>query len=216
MTIRVFIAVDHDIMRAGLRSLLEKEPDIQVIGEASNGRQAVEMAKELAPNIVIMDVGMSDLNGIDATRQIVKETPHTKILALSMHSDRRFVLAMLKAGASGYLIKKCAHKELVHAIHTVAADQFYLSPAVADVVVDELVSTRSESKDLGSPTLTAREREILQLLAEGNATKQIATHLHISASTVETHRRQLMDKLNIHDIANLTKYAIREGLTTFE
>jgi DNA-binding NarL/FixJ family response regulator len=201
----------------GLRSLLEKQAEMEVIGEADNGRVAVDLAKQYQPDIVIMDIGMPELNGVEATRQIVSVAPKAKILALSMHSDKRYVIAMLRAGATGYLLKNCAFKELTLAINTIVENKTYLSPAIADVVLEELVSShdsRGKSHD-GSP-LTAREREVLQLLAEGQVTKQIAAQLHVSVSTVETHRRQIMEKLDIHSIAELTKYAIREGVTSLD
>jgi DNA-binding NarL/FixJ family response regulator len=197
MSTKVLIADDHQIMREGLRAMLEKEYDLTVVGEADNGRMTLRLARELAPDVIIMDVAMPDLNGIEATRQIIAELPSVKIIALSMHDDRRFVLNMLKAGAAGYMLKDCAFKDLAKAIRAVRANKTYLS--------DE-----SSAFQLLSP----REREVLQLIAEGKTSPKIAELLHISVKTVETHRQQIMVKLKIKSIAELTKYAIREGLTS--
>lgn len=210
MSIRVLLADDHKIVREGLRSLLEKQHGIEVIAEAENGRTAVRLARKLSPDVVVMDIAMPDLNGIGATFQIIAESPGVKVIALSMHSDRRFVARMFKAGASGYLLKDCAFEELDRAINAVVANQIYLSPGIAGVVVEDFVS------HLPDTDLTPRECEVLQLLAEGNGTKQIASRLHVSVKTIEAHRRQIMEKLGIHSIAELTKYAIREGLTSLE
>ena len=217
MVTKILLADDHKIIREGLRSLLEKQPDMEVIAEAQDGLTAVRLAQKLLPHVVIMDIGMPEMNGIDATRQIVSEKSHdVKIIALSMHSDRRFVLQMLKAGASGYLLKDSAFEELIAAIHTVMMNQPYLSPKVMDVVVKEYLHGLAKNETTVFTALTAREREVLQLLAEGKATKQIASALNVSVKTIETHRQQLMEKLGIHSIAELTKYAIREGLTSLE
>jgi len=214
--IRILLADDHKIMREGLRSLLEKESDLEVVAEAENGRRAVQLTLKFKPHIVIMDISMPDLNGIEATRQIIGELPDVKIICLSMHSDRRFVAGILKAGASGYLLKDCAFEELVYAVRTVVANRTYLSPAIADIVVEDYLRQLSRPDSSVSSVLTPREREVLQLLAEGWSTKQIASHLHVSFKTIETHRRQIMDKLGVHSIAELTKYAVREGLTSLE
>jgi len=217
MKIRVLIADDHKIMLAGLRSLLEKQTDIEVVAEAENGRKAVQKAQETKPDIVVMDVSMPDLNGIEATTQIIESVPETRVVALSMHSDKRFVVGMLRAGASGYLLKDCASQELANAIHQVAGGKKYLSPEITGVVIDDyLVGGSSEEGGTAASRLSAREREVLQLIAEGWSTKQIATHLYVSVKTIETHRRQIMKKLDLHTIADLTKYAIREGLTSIE
>ena len=213
MSIRVLLADDHKIVREGLRSLLEKEPGMKVIGEAENGRRALSLARELSPDVVVIDVAMPDLNGIEATRQLMTRSPGVRVVALSMHSDRRFVAEMLRAGASGYLLKDCAFEELAQAIRTVAEDQTYLSPRIAAPVIKDYVNRLSVSYSSAYSTLTPREREVLQLLAEGKTTKEIASRLHISVKTVETHRRKIMGKLDIGSIAELTKYAIREGLT---
>ena len=215
MTLRILLADDHHLMREGLRTLLEKESDMAVVAEAGDGRSAVRLAREMKPDVIIMDIAMTDLNGIEAARQALAHAPKTRIIALSMHADKRFVAAMLKAGASGYLLKNCAFAELAGAIRTVAAGQTYLSPAVAGVVVEGYVARAAAGAPAGS-ALSAREREVLQLLAEGRSTKQIATHLHTSISTIETHRRHIMERLGLFSVAELTKYAVREGLTSPE
>ena len=214
--IRVMLADDHKIFREGLSSLLEKAKDIQVVGHAENGRQAVSLAAELHPDVVIMDVAMPDLNGIEATEQILAEAARVGVVALSMHADQRFVSAMLRAGASGYLLKDCAFQELVQAVQTVAAGEKYLSPAIASLVIDEYVRASDAGEETPRDLLTPREREVLQLIAEGCATTQIAGRLSVSIKTIETYRRQIMEKLGIDTIAGLTKYAIREGLTSLE
>ena len=217
MNIRVLIADDHKIMLAGLRSLLEKHTDFEVVGEAENGRKAVQMSLEKKPDVVVMDVSMPDLNGIEATTQIVEGLKETKVIALSMHSDKRFVMGMLRAGASGYLLKDCASQELANAIYQVAGGKKYLSPEITGVVIDDfLLGGDSEGITALTSVLSAREREVLQLIAEGWSTKQIASHLYVSIKTIETHRRQIMKKLDLHNIADLTKYAVREGLTSIE
>ena len=217
MSIRILLADDHKITRQGLRSLLDKEFDMEVVAEAEQGRTAVRLVRELLPDVVIMDVSMPDLNGMEATRQIVGEFSGVKVVALSMHSDTLFVSEMLKSGASGYLLKDCAFEELARAIRTVVAGRTYLSPSVSGVVVNDYLHRLSKADfSSGLEVLTDREREVLQLLAEGKSTKQIALKLHISVKTVETHRRQIMNKLDIHTVAELTKYAIRKGLTSLE
>ncbi len=218
MSIRVLIADDHKIMLAGLRSLLEKQTDIEVVGEADNGRKAVQMAQEQNPDVVVMDVSMPDLNGIEATTQIIESLPETRVIALSMHSDKRFVMGMLRAGASGYLLKDCASQELANAIVQVAVGKKYLSPEITGVVIDDFLLGGGSSEEVATAAsqLSPREREVLQLIAEGWSTKQIASHLYVSIKTIETHRRQIMKKLDLHSIPDLTKYAIREGLTSIE
>jgi DNA-binding NarL/FixJ family response regulator len=217
MTIRILIADDHQIVRQGLRTLLEKEPDMAVVAEADDGRATVRLVREKSPEVVIMDVAMPDLNGIEATRQIVAEFPKIKVIALSMYADQRFVLNMLKAGASGYLLKDCAFEELIRAIRLVMAHKTYLSPGVTDIVVkDYTAGGNNSSQPSVFSVLSPREREVLQLMAEGRTTSQIAGLLHVSVKTVETHRQQIMHKLKIHSVAELTKYAIREGLTSLE
>lgn len=216
MTIRVLLAEDHKLVRECLRAALETEGDIEVVAEADNGRMAVKLTADKQPNIVVMDVVMPDMNGIEATRQILAEAPGVKVLALSMHSDRRFVAGMLSAGASGYVLKDCAFEELAQAIRMVAANKTYLSPRIAGVVVGDYVKQLAGANGQTASVLTAREREVAQLLAEGNSTKGVAATLHVSAKTIETHRRQIMAKLEIHSIAELTKFAIRAGLTSLD
>jgi two-component system response regulator NreC len=216
MTTRIILADDHKIVRDGLRALLEKQAGMEVVAEAENGRACVRLAKELSPDVVIIDIGMPDLNGIDATRQIMTEVPGIKVIALSMHSDRRFVAQMFKAGASAYLLKDCAFEELVRGVRAVLSGQTYLSPAIAGPVMSDYVRYLSTSDASGFSVLTSREREVLQLLAEGKTTRQIAGDLHVSIKTIETHRQQIMNKLDISSVADLIKYAIREGLTRLE
>lgn len=216
MTIKIIIADDHKIVRDGLRSLIEKQPGMEVTAEANNGKVAVQLARELLPDIIIMDIAMPDLNGMEATRRIVSETSGVKVIALSMHSDRRFVVEMLKARASGYLLKDCAFEELIAAIRTVMKNQLYLSPQVTGMVIKDYVENLSRAGPSVFSVLTIREREILQLLSEGKSTRNISSCLNISEKTIETHRRRIMNKLNIFTIAGLTKYAIREGITTAE
>jgi DNA-binding NarL/FixJ family response regulator len=216
MSTRILLADDHKITRQGLRALLEKQQDMEVVAEAENGREAVRLAAELAPDVIIMDVTMPDLNGIEATKKILSESPDIKIIALSMHSDASFVTEMLKGGAVGYLLKDCAFEELARAIRTVIDDKTYLSPSISGVVVEDYVRRLSKTGFLAPDILSNREREVLQLMAEGGSTKLIAQKLHISVKTVETHRRQIMSKLDIHTVAELTKYAIRKGLTSLE
>lgn len=215
MAVKIILADDHQIVRQGLRILLEKETNLRVVAEAQDGRTAVRLARDLAPDVVIMDIGMPDLNGIEATRQIMAEVPRIKIIGLSMFADRRFVVNMLKAGASGYLLKDCAFEELARAIRVVMANKTYLSPEVTDLVIQDFFAGASGGTSVYS-VLSAREREVLQLLAEGKSTSQIASHLHVSVKTIETHRSQVMHKLNLHTVAELTKYAIREGLTSLD
>jgi two-component system response regulator NreC len=194
--------------------MLEKEPDIKVVGDAADGRMAQLLARDLAPDVIIMDVNMPELNGIEATRQITAELRGVKIIALSMHEDRRFVLNMLKAGAAGYMLKDDAFKNLAKAVRMVAANKTYLSREISDLLENDCrsLSTFLESADF--QLLSCREREVLQLVTEGKTSNQIADSLHISVKTVETHRQQVMEKLNIKGVAELTKYAIREGLTS--
>jgi DNA-binding NarL/FixJ family response regulator len=213
MNTNVLIADDHQIVREGLRSLLAKEPWIRVVGEAAEGRTALRLARELAPDVILMDVAMPDMNGIEATRQIAAEFPAIKILALSMHDDRRFVMKMLKAGAKGYLLKDCAFKDLVKAIRVVLTNRIYLSDEVADIWERDSLASGTAQASSALPSPSPREQEVLQLLAEGRSSQGIADSLHISIKTVETHRAQLMSKLQVRSIAELTKYAIREGLT---
>jgi len=216
MSTRILLADDHKIIRDGLRALLEKLPEMELVAEAENGRKAVRLARKFSPDVVIMDVAMADLNGIEATRKIISEIPKVKVIALSMHSDRRFIVEMLKAGASGYMLKDCAFEDLTKAIGAVLKDRIYLSPGITDKVIKDYVSSLSRADFSVYSILTDRELEVLQLIAEGRTTKQTASLLHVSVKTIETHRKNIMDKLDIHNIAELTKYAIREGLTSLE
>jgi DNA-binding NarL/FixJ family response regulator len=214
MKIKVLLADDHVMMRGGLRMLLEQNAEIAVVGEAEDGRETVRIAKKLQPDVVVMDIAMPDMNGIEATRQLVADCPGIKVIALSMHSDRHFVSEMLKAGAKAYLLKQCAVDELITAIKTVLKNQTYLSPCISGVVVDQFVRNTSKTESSAFSHLSDREREVLQLVAEGKTSKEIASQLNLSIKTVEAHRLNIMEKLNIHTVAELTKYAIREGLSS--
>ena len=214
MNIKIVIADDHSIMREGLRLLIEKEGDMEVIGEAENGRRAVEMAASLKPDIIVMDVSMPDLNGIEATRQIVGKIEGVKVIALSMHSGREFVMDMLQAGVSGYILKESCPEELARAIRLVASGKTCLDPEITNLAIDTAVHPLVDREHSAIAELTRREREVLQLLAEGKRTKQIAGQLFLSTKTVDTHRRQIMKKINVDSLAELTKFAIRIGLTS--
>jgi two-component system, NarL family, response regulator NreC len=216
MTIKILLADDHKITRDGLKALLENQKNMTVVGEAENGRLAVRLAAELKPDVVVMDINMPELNGIEATRQIVAELPGTKIIALSMYSDKRYVVGMLKAGVSGYLLKNCAFDELVAAISAVMNNQSYMSQKIAGTVMREYTTILETSDSSPVSQLSAREREVLQLIAEGTKTKDIADRIHVSVKTVETHRQQIMRKLNVTSVAELTKIALREGLTSLD
>jgi two-component system, NarL family, response regulator NreC len=211
--IRIIVADDHLIVRQGLRILLESEPDLEVIGEAGNGREALRLAQELLPDVIIMDVSMPELNGIEATRRILSMAPGVKVISLSMHADVLSVREMIRSGASGYLLKECAVGELVQAIRTIIRQELYLSPELLGIMAEEYITGRQKIPSSALSVLTAREKEVLQLVAEGKTTNQIAECLCISVKTVEAHRKQVMDKLAIHTIAELTKYAVRQGLT---
>jgi len=216
MSIRILLVDDHAITREGLRSLIEKQADMEVIGEAKDGRKAVELVRELSPDVVITGITMTNLNGVDATRQIVREFLKIKVIALSIHSNRAFVADMLKAGASGYVLKECTFDELVDAIRTVTDGSVYLSPKVASVVVSDYVQHSAEAVESPLGSLTERQREILQLISEGKNTKQIALQLHVSTKTIEADRRKIMQKLDAHSIAELVKIAILGGLASLE
>lgn len=214
--ISVILVDDHVIMRDGLKGLLGKEGDINVVGEANNGREAVKLALDKNPDLVIMDIAMQDMNGIEATRQIKHANPRINVLALSMHSERQIVVGIFRAGASGYLLKDSTSNELVEAIRTVYKGKKYLSQKISDIVLQEISDIKKDSAEIGVDILTNRECEILQLIAEGKSTKQIAEVLFISPKTVESHRANIMEKLDIHNVPELTKYAIRTGLTSLE
>lgn len=212
MKTRILLADDHQMMRQGLRAFLNGQPGLEVVGEAPNGRAAVECAQKLAPHVVVMDVVMPELNGVEATRQILEKAPGIKVIALSMYGERRFVAQMLEAGASGYVLKDCAIEELAQAIREVTAGRAYLSPQIAGVVVNDIMKGNRQAE----PRLTAREREVLQLVAEGHSTQRIAVALSVSAKTIETHRAKIMSKLHIRSVAGLTKYAVRMGITSLD
>lgn len=216
MKVRVILADDHKIMREGIHALLENEPDIEVIGEADGGETAVRMAIERRPDVLLMDVTMPDLNGIEATRRILASRPEIKIIALSMHSDRRYVREMLEAGAAGYLLKDDAYDELKKALYAVSQNQTYISPALETPVKEHAADSMEAKQEKPAVMLSSREYEIVKLIAEGENTHHIARSLHISEKTVAAHRSRIMHKLKVKSVAELTKYAIREGLTCLE
>lgn len=212
----ILLVDDHQMMRDGLRAVLERESDLHVTGEAADGRTALELCASLHPDVVVMDIGMPGLNGIEATRQVTAHHPRTRVVALSMNADRRYVHAMFEAGAWAYLVKSSASEELIRAIRAVAHDEKYVSPTVASAVLDAfVVGPKATHRDPRSD-LSPREREVLQLLAEGLTSKEIASKLDLAVSTIETHRKQIMAKLELRSVAELTKFAIRSGLTTLE
>jgi DNA-binding NarL/FixJ family response regulator len=216
VSITIVMADDHRMFREGLRHLLEKEQDFAIVGEAENGRTAVKLALELSPDIVLMDVNMKDLNGIEATRQIVAKVPSVKVIGLSMYSERQFVIEMLLAGVKGYLLKDAAIEELVLGIRHAMNKNVYLSPSIATGVIEEFTIGIQKDRSPVFAILTSREREVLQMLAEGKSTKEMAFSLGVSGKTIETFRQQIMSKLNINTVAGLVKFAIREGLTSLE
>jgi DNA-binding NarL/FixJ family response regulator len=217
LTTKVLLAEDHVIVRDGLRTLIEEAPGMQVAAEAADGDSVVRLAKEIKPDVILMDVSLKGLDGIEATRRVKADASRVKVIALSMHSDRRHVAGMLKAGASGYLLKDCATDELISAIRSVTAGGSFLGTGIAEMMATDYThrGRRSTSGNAFS-ILTNREREVLQLLAEGNSTRNTASKLCVSVKTIETHRQQIMRKLNVHSIAELTKYAVREGLTPLD
>ena len=211
---RIILADDHQIILDGLHSLIERQEDMCVVGVAENGRIAVKLARELRPDIVVIDIAMPDLNGVEATRQIKAENADARVIALSMHSERQFVVKMLEAGAAGFLLKDCAFRELIQAIRSVCAGETFLGRRVATIIVQDMADRLMTKKPPSMAPLTPRESEVLQLIAEGKSTKQIGYGLNVSAKTVETHRRNIMSKLDMNTVAELTKYAIREGITS--
>ncbi|AQT70142.1 Nitrogen regulation protein C [Anaerohalosphaera lusitana] len=216
MGIRILIADDHGIVRQGIKEIVSQHEDMEVIGEAADGLTTLKLVRDLKPDIVLMDISMPDLNGVETTREIKRDYPDVKIIGLSMHSAKKFISEMLKAGASGYLLKDTGFEELINAITVVSSGQNYLSPAITETVVENYVRNSPERPNSVFSTLTKRERQILQSLAEGKTTKQTAKDLFISPKTVEAHRLNVMNKLGIDNVAMLTKYAIQEGLTSPE
>lgn len=216
MSIRVILVDDHTIVLEGLKHLLSRHPEIEVVAEAVNGKLAVQLANELKPDVVVMDISMPEMNGIEATKAIAALGINVPVLTLSMHSERRFVIEALNAGAKGYILKECAFEELVGAIRSVVAGQTYLSPGITGVIVDDYLSRLPESATSPLQALSAREQEVLRHITDGHNTKEIAFALGISVKTVEAHRQQIMKKLGIFSVAELTKFAIREGLTGVE
>jgi DNA-binding NarL/FixJ family response regulator len=214
--INILLAEDHHIVRSGLRSLIGNQPNFEIVGEAENGRLAVQRCQELTPDIILMDISMPELNGIEATRQILADSSDTKIIILSVHSSRRFVAEVFRAGACGYLLKNCTFSEMVTAINTVFAGGTYICPQIANIVREDYVRSFAIKDPSVSTLLSNREKEVLQLIAEGKNVKEIAFAFNLSVKTIETHRQHIMEKLDLHNIAALTKYAIREGLTSEE
>jgi len=211
--IRVLLADDHQLMRSGIRLMLEREPNLSVVGEANDGREAVALAKSLRPDVVVMDIGMANLNGIEAAQQMTGDSPEIAVVMLSMHSDESYVLRALKAGARAYLLKDSAEADLIKAVHAVAGGKSFFSPAVSKVLLDDYVRKlrRSGTED-AYDLLTPREREVLQLIAEGKSNKDIANLLNLSVYTVESHRSNLMEKLNVRGLPELILYAVRKGI----
>ncbi|MBN1507157.1 MAG: response regulator transcription factor [Sedimentisphaerales bacterium] len=216
MPIRVLIVDDYELLRRAIALCIAKEPDIEVAGEAEDGRVAVRLALDLNPDVVVMDVAMPNLNGVEATRQIVHERSDMKVIAFSPAADRRSVQEMLEAGASGYVPKSCSVDELITAIRSVASHRVYLSPQICRMVVDGYINRSRDNRCAAGTELTAREREVLQLIAEGQSTKTMAKVLCLSTKTVEWHRSRIMKKLGIESIAGLVRYAMAEGLTSVE
>jgi len=214
MAVRILLADDHKMFRQGLYSMLKEQPDMVVVGEADDGATAIRLARELKPDFIIMDVDMPEVNGIDATRRILQEMPDLKILALSTYLKKSFITEMLKAGASGYILKEQAFDELVEAIRAVISGETYFSTKAASILVDDYIQMHNGEQRPSQKALTARERQILKLLAEGKASKEIAVLLDISIQAVDASRRRIMQKLGIKNLADLVKYAIREGLTS--
>lgn len=208
--ITVFIVDDHKILRDGIRALLDKEDDIRVIGEADTGRGAIDAVGLLHPDVIVMDIGMPDMNGIDAAKEILSMMPDARVLALSMYSDKRFVVEMMKTGAKGYLVKDCAFEDMLTAVRSVASNQRYIAPSILNIVVEDFI--HHQTRDESTQSLTSRELEILRLVAQGFNTKEIANNLSLSVKTIDAHRQHIMNKLNIHNTVDLTKYAIRAGL----
>ncbi len=211
MSVRILLVDDHKVLREGLRSLLDKQTETEVVGEASNGRDAIDRVRQLKPDVVIMDVNMPDMDGVDATRMIKTERPQTKVLALSMYRRKTFISEMFRNGASGYLLKEDAFAEILQAIKAILPDGKYICNKVADLLIDECLDAPADAAD--GTRLTEREIQVIRMLADGKASKEIAFATNVSVKTVDACRRRIMKKLNIHSLADLVKYAIREGLT---
>jgi two-component system response regulator NreC len=214
--IRVVVADDHTILRQGIKALLDNQEEIEVVGEAKDGREAIKAIEELSPDVILMDIAMPGLNGLEATRRIKKKFPMTKVVVLTMHTNEEYIFQILNAGADGYLVKETAFQDLISAINSVHRGEAFMSPSISKKVMTDYIQRAQGEEKVGFDTLTTREREILQLVAEGNANKKIAEALFISPKTVETHRAHIMDKLNIHDRAGLIKYAIRKGMINLD
>ncbi len=212
MAVKIIVADDHALMREALCSKLDGKPDLNVIAQANNGREAIELCQKHIPDVMFMDVSMPDLNGVEATRRIHENNPNIKIVALSMHSDNKFVMDMLKAGASGYLLKACRFEELLDAIHIIMSGEIYLDRGISTKVIKDHIRTMSNQETGESENLTSREREVLQMVVEGKSSKEIAFKLSIEEHTIVKHRQNIMKKLDIRDIPGLTKYAIRRGI----
>lgn len=216
MPTRIVLADDHTVLRLGLKALLDMQADLEVVGEAGDGRALLTVIRDTKPDVAIMDIGMPNLNGIDAARQALALCPTMKIVALSMFSDDQYVSGMFDAGAHGYVLKSCDFEELARAVRTVMEGKYYIIPGIAETVLGGFRENRKQGLPATTPALSDRERQVLQLLSEGLATKAIGIALNLGERTVETHRRQIMEKLNLHSVAELTKYAIRHGLTSLD
>jgi len=214
--IRVALIEDHQVVREGLLSLIGADREMEVVGGAADGRAGLQLVEEMRPDVAVMDIGMPNLNGVDATRRIARDHPATRVVALSMHTDKRYVFAMFEAGAWAYVAKDSAADELVRAIRSVNKGRKYLSPDVTDAVIDRMTNNVRPATGQAAASLSPREREILQLIAEGRTSGEIGAALHLAVTTVDTHRRNIMKKLDLHSVADLTKYAVREGLTTLD
>jgi len=206
--IRILLADDHAVVRQGFKMILDAQPDMEIVGEAANGREAVQLTESLKPDVVVMDVAMPELNGIEATRRLADSSPRTRVLALSMHKDSVYVREILRAGARGYLLKDAIASDLLAAVRAVAQGEGYISPGVSDAVLNDYRRHVTDPIDL----LTSREREVLQMIAEGKTNKEIATVLNLSVYTVDAHRGRIMEKLNLHSVNELVRFAVRNGL----